>query len=152
MKFNRNNAKDLRSPRRGVAIIAVIALYAVAITMIGAWIHTALSHQRQARLRHEKMQTTWLADAGLRRAAAQLIKDSSYRGEHWMIESDQLGGKHAAAVEIRIEAIPPASEETELDNESAVRVRIVATAELPPGTGRHARHTKSTEVDLKKLN
>ena len=149
MKFNRKNAKDLRSPRRGVAIIAVIALYAVAITMIGAWIQTALSHQRQARLRHEKVQATWLADAGIRRAAAQLFKDSSYVGEHWLIESDQLGGKHAATVEIRIEAIPPASE---LDNESAVRVRIVATAELPPGTRRHVRHTKSTEVDLKKLN
>ncbi len=144
MMSNQKQTTGPRSQRQGVAIILVIAFYAVAITLFGVWIRAALLQQQQARLGHEKMQAIWLADAGIRRAAARLATDADYAGERWQIEAEQLGGNHAAAVEIRIEAIEPPSEPP--------RVRIVAIAELPAGTSRHVLHTKSTEINLAKPN
>jgi len=138
MRSNQKKTTRLRNPRRGVAILLVIAFYAVAITLFGVWIRAALSQQRQARLGHEKTQAIWLADAGIRRAAARLATDADYAGERWQIGAEQLGGNHAAEVEIRIEAIEPAGE----DN----RIRIVAIAQLPAGTSHQVERNQSRKT------
>ena len=152
MKSNLNNTIYIRSQRQGTTIIVVIAFYAVAVTLFAVWIRTTLSHQRQARFWHEKVQATWLADAGMRRAAARLTIDPDYSGEHWQIEADQLGSNQAAAVEIRIEKIESPSETIKLVDGTANRVRIVTIAELPVGNNRHVRRTKSTEISLSRPN
>ena len=139
--------------RHGVTIIIVIALFAVAMTMIGVWTRSALGHRRQMHRWHQRVQATWLADAGLRRAAARLAREGDlYKGELWQIDAESLSGQAAAEVAIRIEP-----------TDDADRVRIVATAdyfsggkgpsgaEYPIGNGRQVRFTKSTEINLANL-
>jgi len=131
-----------RNPRHAVTIIVVIAFYAIAVAMFGSWIRSTLGHQKQARHWHEKSQATWLADAGLRRAAAQLTSNTNYTGEQWQIEADQLGGKHTAAIQIRVEAV----------KESNGQFQISATAEYPAEKLQHARITKSTNFEIATQN
>ena len=131
MKPNRPRRPRRRTQRRGVAIIMVIAFYAIAVTMIGVWVRSALGHQRQVRRWHEKTQATWLAEAGVRRAAARISKDSEFTGERWQIEAAELGGRFAAEVVIRIEHIGSLDRKDDPSREPTSQFRIIATARYP---------------------
>jgi len=133
IRFRRSGG---RAPRRGVAIIMVIAFYAVAVAMMGVWVRSALSHQQQVRRWHEKTQATWLAEAGVRRAVARISSDEEYSGERWQIESTEIGGDHAAEVVLRIEPVEG----------TLGLVRITATAHYPAGQKKRVQSSKILEL------
>lgn len=110
----------------------VIAFYAIAIAMIGLWVRSAIDRHQQSRQWHEKAQAIWLAEAGVRRAVANLVRQQDYLGEVWQIDADQLGGTETAEIKIEIETT---------DDEP--RFKITATAIYPAGTKKRVQHTKS---------
>lgn len=128
-----------REHRRGVTIIPVIAFYAVALALVGNWVSAALSHQKLVRRWHEKSQVVLLAEAGLRRAAAQLATNPEYEGERWLITADELAAASSADIEIQIS---PATEQ-EASSATTEQVRIVAIACYPAGDSKRVQATKT---------
>ncbi len=110
-----------RSLRRGFGIIPVITLFAIAVTICAIWTKASLSQHRDQLLREDRVQASWLADAGVRRGAARLASNAEFVGETWEVPGDQFGRRFSAAVVIRIEPIEV----------SPGAVRIVARASYP---------------------
>jgi Tfp pilus assembly protein PilX len=113
-------------------MIVVLAVFAVIAILAGVWCRRIVYERRYQRLADHRTQAEWLAEAGVRRAAAQVSVDPAYRGEAWRIEASEMESPSAAIVDIRVEPLDLA----------AARVRIVAQARYPEGA-RPARFTKS---------
>jgi len=151
MQNNYNSTTDKPRPtswrrsapsHRGVALIAVIGLMAVASVLFVIWAQAAVARLRVQKTRHDHVQATWLAEAGLRRAAAQIQIDDAYLGETWNVSAERLQRKAGAVVTITAEP---------LAGRPHMR-RVTATAQLPPGEAPRARHTKSLDIPLDPLN
>lgn len=105
--MNRPHTTKCRSatPRGGFVTVVIIVVLAIAVVYCGAWLRTALLDLRGQRLAEDRLQAGWLAEAGLRRGAAQMSADGSFRGETWIVPGTELSRPHNAAVEIRIELL-----------------------------------------------
>jgi hypothetical protein len=88
--------------------------------LAGVWAKRIVTQRRSRRLAEEHVQADWLAEAGVRRAAAQLIVDADYTGEEWRIAADVLGRPSSATVVIRVEA-----------GNSAGQLQLVAQVRYP---------------------
>ncbi len=100
---------------------------------------------------HEQTRALWLADAGLRRAAARLrSKQVDYRGEDWHLDAEMIGGNHDGEVAIRIESVDVSADENNqgLPEDTMRAFRIVATADYPAGDARHVRITKTVMLPM----
>ena len=142
--MNNNSCRRRRSrtsDRRGLTIIAVIAFYAIAMAMIGVWVQSAIDRHQQSRQWHEKAQSIWLADAGIRRAVAHLTRQPGYEGEVWQIDAEQLGGLESATVAIEVEAA-----------ETDEQFTVTATAVYPAGSKKRVQHTKSVQYRVPDAN
>jgi type II secretory pathway component PulK len=129
--------------RRGVAIIPVIALYAVAMTLIAIWTKSAIREKQQVIRWHEHAQTESLARAGVQRACARLRQEGrAYTGEQWQVPGQDIGTPADAVVEIRVAPWDTNDVENDSLAESDQLVRIVAIADYPAGTERKVRVTK----------
>jgi type II secretory pathway component PulK len=115
-------------PRRGAALIPVIAVFMVAITLAGAWARGTVARFRDQQLCEERAQAEWLAAAGVRRAAARQSAEVDYAGESWRIPGDELGLARDAEVQIRIE--PAAAVAGGTSNAESV-LQIIAVASYP---------------------
>jgi hypothetical protein len=93
---------------------------------------TILRNRQVQRLAEEQTQASWLAEAGVRRAAASLVADPTYNGETWRVESGELARPGAATVVIRIKPVAGAAGQS----------RITARASYPRGAVR-VRETKT---------
>ena len=91
------------SSRRGVAAIIVIAVLAMTMAFAGVWARRIVMERRAARRAEEQQQARWLAEAGVRRAAARLLADPSYTGETWLIAAAEIDRPSAAEIDISIE-------------------------------------------------
>ena len=120
------------APQRGFATIAIIAVLAILMMLAGVWTRTAARQARQMRRQEERAQAQWLAEAGVRRAAARLARDAAYTGEDWLIDAEELGRQHDA--EVAIEVAPAEAAPGEL--------RLIAKARYPRDAAR-VRITKS---------
>jgi hypothetical protein len=65
-----------------------------------------LVQQKTIELNARQIQAGWLAESGIQRAAARLAADANYRGETWNVSAEDLGGRDAGAVAIRVEQPP----------------------------------------------
>jgi hypothetical protein len=119
-------------------LISVLVCMAVAMLLVGSWLQTAAIERRQLRGQEDRLQADWLAESGLERAAARLAADESYAGETWRIAADELGGRAAGEVVIRVESLA-----------DHPRGRLVhVQADFPAGAEHRARRSKQTPVDL----
>ena len=87
----------------GFVLAIVLVCLTVIVLALTAMLGRMSQGHRQAVEREQYIQANWLAESALERAAAQLRRDSTYRGERWRIESDQLAGRGAVDVVIEIE-------------------------------------------------
>jgi type II secretory pathway component PulK len=139
--------------RRGVAIIPVIALFAVAMTLIAVWVKSAISEKRQIVRWHEHLQTEHLARAGVQRAIARLSREGDvYPGETWRVSKDDMETLQDAVVEIRVEPSSANDSNRALPTASSEFVHVVAIADYPAGMERRVRVTEKMELDLTNLN
>jgi type II secretory pathway pseudopilin PulG len=83
-----------RSP--GAVLLVVMACLAIAMTLIVGWTRIALFENRQARSAEDRLQTEWLAESAIQRAAAQLPENSEYPGETWRVTAVDLGRRATA--------------------------------------------------------
>jgi Tfp pilus assembly protein PilX len=91
-----------RTPR-GIIVIVVLALLAVLTILCGVWVRFVLQDVSRQRLEEDAIQVQWLAEAGLRRAAAQLVANRDYAGEEWRIEGKEFNRPHAAVVTLTVD-------------------------------------------------
>jgi hypothetical protein len=126
--------------RRAVVLMSVLVCLAVAMSLFLVWLKTAALERRQLQVQQDRMQAEILADAGLDRAAAQLLSASDYSAETWQIGPESLAGRGAAAVAIRVEAAP--------ENAQARTVHTVA--EYPVGSMQCVRRSKQITIVLPK--
>lgn len=115
--------------RRGMALIVVISVFAVAMALGAAWTKSALLRLRRQQLAEQRAQAVWLAEAGVRRGAAQLAADPNFAGEAWLVAAAELSRPADASVEIeieieRIEDAPESARITAIAAYPAMRPRV----------------------------
>ena len=123
---------ELKPRRRGAVLIVVLAVFAVTIGLAGVWTRRIVADHRQQRRVDQRTQALWLADAGVRRAAAQVTANSDYQGEEWSIAAEELDQSYSAVVILRVE---PSAEARDA-------FRIIAEARCP-GQNARVRTTKT---------
>jgi Tfp pilus assembly protein PilV len=127
--------------RRGVALIYAMIALLLASVIGAALLKTALAQRRQARHEQNRAQSAWLAESGVDRAAAMLVRDANYKGETWNVTAAELGGNLAGQVVI---AVAPVS--TDLN-----RRQVTVVADFPVGTRQRSRSRKTIEINLAQL-
>jgi Tfp pilus assembly protein PilX len=120
---------------RGMALIVVIAVFAVVTVMAAGWVRSVMLEHRLTRLHAERAQARWLAEAGVRRAAARRAADANYDGETWHVDASDLGGKKAGEVVLHV-TVPD-------DGVAAGQLRLVAEARYPAERAAAVRSTKT---------
>jgi len=118
--------------RRGVIIIVLLVAFAIVVAFCGAWTRAILRNRQVQRLAEDRIQACWLAEAGVRRAAAFQAADPAYTGETWQVAGVDLARPAAATVVIRIEPVAGAAGQS----------RITVRASYPRG-GVRVRETKT---------
>jgi type II secretory pathway component PulK len=124
--------------RTGASIVILIAVFAVTMAVSGFWVSQIVQGFRIQRLREERVQARWLADAAIDRAVASLQNDRSYTGEIWQVDAAALGRKHGAEVEIVVTAAEDDSSQLQIKtqarypDEAQPRVRITKTFVYAP--------------------
>lgn len=137
MKARRITLRARPRSRHGAVLIALLAVFAIFATVAGVWARSIVQERRQQQLQEELVQVRWLAEAGVRRAAARLSANRAYVGETWQIEAPQLSRSESAAVVIRVEPADGA----------AGQVRLVARAGYPQNKAR-VRQSKTVVFNL----
>ena len=123
--------------RRGAVLIAAMCCLVVLTLLCGVLLKVALLDQRQQRMAEWRAQATWLAEAGLERAATLTARTPQYAGESWQIADTQLSPGYAGLIVIEVQ---PASE-------SGQRMIRVCADYLRDGE-RLARVTKQLHVTV----
>lgn len=122
-----------RRPRSGAVLIILIAVFAVVMALAAVWAkRMVVEHRRQRRV-EQLAQAEWLAEAGVRRAAARLSLDPEYDGETWSIDASELNQRASAEVEIQIEPVT-----------DSASFRLIARARYPAREPR-VQSTKTIE-------
>jgi type II secretory pathway component PulK len=96
----------LRTRRRGVALVLVLACLFVVALVGMALLRSAANQYRQLRLERQRLQAFWLAESGVLRAAARLNGPTDYSGETWNIPAAELDGDSAGSVRIEVQMVP----------------------------------------------
>jgi hypothetical protein len=97
--------RQVSHPRRGIITIVLLAAFAIVVGFCGAWTKAILRNRQERRLAEEQLQVGWLADAGVRRAAALLKADPNFRNETWRLAEGDFALPGAAKVVIRVERL-----------------------------------------------
>jgi len=119
-------------------LIVILVCVALAVTIIVSVARSAVVQQQRVRSRAWQLQARLLAESGLERAAARLAADPKYAGETWSVVPEALDGRHGAAVQIQVEALPRPS------SRRLVRVR----ADFPDQPDARVRQTREAVVEI----
>jgi len=125
----------IMASRRGIALIAVVAVFAISLMLFAVWARAAVGQQRQMRSQQYRAQAVRLAEAGVRRAVARRLADPQYADEVWRVPAEMLDQINSAQVRIRVTA-----------DEGADTFNYEATAEFPAGAVRRAQVTRRLET------
>lgn len=89
--------------RRGGAVIIIAMIALLLASAIGAaLVKMALAERRLVVREQLRLQSNWLAESGVQRAAARLAKNTNYSGETWNIPAAELGGRSDGNVVISV--------------------------------------------------
>jgi hypothetical protein len=125
----------------------VLICLLIVTVVSGALLKLSLAERDVVRAQEHRLQSEWLAQAGVDRALARLVASPTYAGEQWKIKAADLGlgtsSDHdpAAVVAIAIE---------KADGSAETRL-IKVQADFPPDSPRRVRHTTRLLVDLGSL-
>ena len=136
--IRRRETRQRAPRRRGAVLIIVLIVLTVATTLFAIWGPAAVRERRQADVRLRAVQANWLVESGIDRAVARLRIDNDYAGETWQISANELGGRHAAAVTIRVETPADAPQQR----------TIHVQADHPPEAEHRVRRSKTIRLNL----
>ena len=128
----RTTTHDPDDRRNGVALIVAIVCLTLTAAITVSLVRLALASHQQVAREHWRLQSVWLAESGLSRAAARWRTDVDYSGEDWApteIGPEKLDG----LVTIKVAADP----------RDAARVIITATADFPADPTDRVRATRT---------
>ena len=118
--------------RADLAAFAAIVCLTLTTAISVSLVRLALASHQQVEREHWRLQSTWLAESGLSRAAARLRADADYSGEDWT--PAEIGPeKQDGRVTIKVAADP----------QDAARVVITATADFPADPTDRVRTTRT---------
>lgn len=140
-RINMNRVRKTGFPilsRKGTVIVLVITGLVVTAMICGSMIRQTVTNEKQSHLEDHRVQSLWLAEAGIERAAWNLKKDPSYKGETWKLSKEEMGQNDAGEVEIKI------SEDSQSENNR----RLTVTATYPVGSRYRAVQTKTIPYSL----
>jgi hypothetical protein len=123
---------------RGAFSVVVLVCLVISTMVLASLLKITLLHDRQVGSEIMRVQTSWLADSGLERAAGRLAIDRAFEGETWTVNAARLGGRDPAVVAIRIEQV---------ESQPLQRL-IVVEATYPPEGPNQARITRQAIVTL----
>ena len=116
-------------------MIAMIVL--LVASMIGAsLLKTAILSIRQIRREQQRIQTSFLAEAGCQRGRLRLLTEKDYSGEIWSVPSDPASPQPAATVQIKIIS----------GDQPETRRVVMASAEVTTGPNSQVQVTKSLTI------
>ncbi|WP_166822163.1 hypothetical protein [Thalassoroseus pseudoceratinae] len=119
--------------RGGIIVIAMVCLMLASFLVLHlARVTFAIRTQQRQELHLE--QATWLAEAGVSRAAFQLRRDPDYSGETWTIPADDLNGFESGQVTIEL-----------LEDD---RSQVTVTAFFPIDSATPIRRTRTVTVTI----
>lgn len=132
--------KNVHSRRGAVLVVAMVALIvSTAVTL--SMVRSALAERALVLSEADRMQTDWLVEAGLERAAARLASEPDYSGEVWKPTAAEFPIDGNATVTITIQtAADPAGGR-----------RVTATAVLIREQLRRAERQKTITINLSTL-
>jgi type II secretory pathway pseudopilin PulG len=133
--FDKTNDANINASRRGVVLIAVIAVFAISLMLFAVWARAAVGQQRQMRSQQHRAQAVRLAEAGVRRAVARRLADPQYADEVWPVPAEMLDQINSAQVRIHVTA-----------DDGAGTISYEATVEFPAGAVRRAQITRRIET------
>jgi Tfp pilus assembly protein PilV len=106
-----------RKHRQGGALIFALVTLLVVTLMTGTLVRALVMEIHRSRQAANELQTQWLSEAAVERAAAQVRANPEYQGESWQpVITDSQGADVAAIAEIRIE--------NDADNPKRVQITI----------------------------
>lgn len=94
-----------RHARRATLFIGVLACLTICALLMGSLLRNMVAVRRASDRYEYGLQSQLLADAGLRRAVAQISRVPAYTGETWEIPAEVFGRPHTAVVVIRVERL-----------------------------------------------
>jgi membrane protein implicated in regulation of membrane protease activity len=124
----------IMASRRGIVLVAVVAVFAISLMLFALWARVAVGQQRQMRNQQYRAQAVRLAEAGVRRAIARRSADAQYADEVWRIPAELLDQKNSGQVRIQV------------TDDGGETIKYEATAEFPDGTVHRARITRRVEI------
>lgn len=133
----RNARMPIPTHRRGAVLIVVLVCLALAIGLFVLVVKQAVAERHAIDRSHDALQSLWLAEAGIERAAARLAADPDYAGETWVISAKKLYRNANAVVRIEIEKI------ADRPGQRAVRVE----ADYPNSPEHRCRRVKQLTID-----
>lgn len=123
---------------RGAVTIVVLLVLVLCVALGSRLANNVALGRNVSRVEQHELQAEWLAESGVRRAAARLVSDANYTGETWTIEATSLSGADGAAVTIRVER----SEAQPLERQ------VIVEAEYPSGKAHRVRRTREINLQL----
>ena len=121
-----------RRARRATLFIGVLACLTLGALLMGTLLRNMVAARRAGDRYEYGLQSQLLADAGLRRAVAQLSRVPAYTGETWEIPAEVFGRPYTAVVVIRVNRL-----ETD-----AQFLRILIESQYPAGSTRRIVRTR----------
>lgn len=97
-----DRAARITRRRRGLAAMVALVSISFATVIAAVILKAGVAEHGYIRRLERQSQADWLVEAGLDRAAAQLVRTPSYSGETWPISASSLGGTRDAIVRIEV--------------------------------------------------
>ena len=128
-------------PRRGAVLIIALVCLALITVISGALLRWSLNEHKLLAGRQRQSQAFWLAEAGIDRAAANLVRDPGYIGETWIVEAADMIDDQAARVRINVMTVADQTRqriievvaEYPLESKAPTRIQKQVIYHLPQG-------------------
>ena len=124
--------------RRGTILVMFMLSLILLTLTIGALVRVMLTQRDIVRSEHLRVQTEWLFQSAVVRAAAQLKSNAEYSGEEWNIPAESLGQPQGAIAEISV---------TTPDDQTNKRL-VAITVNYPPDEARRAQVSRTVPISL----
>jgi len=119
--------------RRGAILVVVLVCLAIATALSVVVVGHIATDRRGAQMDYRRLQASWLAEAGIERAASRLAADPEYTGETWNVSTRDLATGGSGVVSIQVEAMAGRPQQRS--------VRVEAEyADTPDYRCRHVKH------------
>jgi len=140
-----------RSVRRGAILALALACLLAVILFGGTMLRQLMQEMRASRATHQQHQASWLAQAGIDRAAAKLKEDPEYTGETWRPADDAFPDPRQAEVTIVVERMiaEDTSDDNAGDESNAFQVTATATFGRRLATGVTAKRQRVIALPTK---